>query len=64
MPKFESKAIFRAEYDEDIGLLQIWFQKSGPYDFCNVPSEIWSGLLEAESKGQYYNVMIRDKYAC
>lgn len=64
MPNFQSKAIKRAEYDEDTGVLQVWFPRSGPYDFCGVPTDVWEGLLQAPSKGAFYNLYIRDKYEC
>lgn len=64
MPNFKSKAIKRAEYDQDTGRMQIWFPRSGPYDFCGVPIEVWEELLQAPSKGTFYNSYIRDQYEC
>lgn len=63
MPFFNSTAISRAEYDTDRQLLRIWFVESGgPYDYFGVPQHIYDGLLNAGSKGSYYNDYIRDQY--
>jgi hypothetical protein len=64
MPKFNSTAIERAEYDGDTRVLKLWFVESGgPYDYYGVPRHVWDGLLAASSKGTYYNEFIRDQYS-
>jgi len=62
MPHFNSTAIRRAEYNN--GSMQIWFPNSGPYNFYHVPQSVYGGLLNASSKGTYYNNHIRDRYQC
>ncbi|AWN36535.1 KTSC domain-containing protein [Methylobacterium radiodurans] len=63
MPRFNSSAIERAEYDEPSSTLQIWFVESGgPYSYYGVPPHIFQGLCAAASQGQYFAVYIRDKY--
>jgi len=64
MPFFNSSAIIRAEYDPASMRLQIWFPDGGRYSFCRVPQYVWDGLLNASSKGSYYNSYIRDRYQC
>jgi len=64
MPVFNSTAIIRAEYNPETEEMQVWFPDAGPYDFCGVPERVWEGLLDAKSKGSFYNVHIRDKYQC
>lgn len=64
MPIFSSSAIKRAEYDSSTRRLTLWFPEGHSYDFCRVPGQIWEGLLQARSKGTYYNQHIRDKYQC
>jgi KTSC domain-containing protein len=62
MPYFNSSAIKRAEYDA--GRLTIWFPAGHSYDYCGVPESIWQGLLNASSKGTYFNNHIADRYQC
>ena len=64
MPYFSSSAIRRAEYDESSKTLSVWFVPSGgPYYYYGVPSSVFAGLLNASSKGTYFNEFIRDHYA-
>ena len=60
MPYVSSSAMSRVEWDN--GTLSIWFTGSGRYDFYGVPEHIYKGLLNARSKGTYYNDHIRDRY--
>ena len=64
MPTFNSSAIKRAEYDPRSMRLTIWFPEGISYFFCLVPAPVWEGLLNARSKGTYYNQHIRDRYPC
>jgi hypothetical protein len=64
MPLFNSSAIKRAEYDAALMRLTIWFPEGHSYNFCRVPEHVWDGLLNARSKGTYYNTHIRDRYQC
>lgn len=60
-----SSAIKTISYDESTQVMQITFtSQNQPYDFCNVPKHVFEGLLNASSKGTYYNTYIRDKYQC
>lgn len=34
------------------------------YQYCNIPSYIWSNFSTAESFGEYYNSNIRSEYGC
>ena len=63
MPYFSSTAIRQAEYDEHTQTLSIWFtQSGGPYHYYGVPVSIFQGLLNAGSKGAFFNDYIRDQY--
>lgn len=64
MPRFNSSAVKRAEYNHGTRELTIWFPEGQPYSFCNVPEAIFQGLCNARSKGQFYNDHIRDRYPC
>ena len=42
--------------------LVVVFHNSGRYDHPGVPEEVFRGLLNASSKGAYYNQNIRGRY--
>ncbi|GAB7526802.1 KTSC domain-containing protein [Paraburkholderia sp. 2C] len=59
-----SRAIRAVGYDARTMQMRIRFQQGHTYDFCRVPADIYQGLMDATSKGTYYNEYIRDKYPC
>jgi KTSC domain-containing protein len=59
-----SRAIRAVGYDARTMQMRIRFQQGHTYDFCRVPADIYQGLMDATSKGAYYNEYIRDKYPC
>jgi hypothetical protein len=52
------------EYDDDAGDLYITFTSGKIYRYLHVPSQIYEGLLDAESKGEFFNQNIRDSFVC
>jgi hypothetical protein len=63
MPRVESSAIARIEYDDRSKKLSVWFVGSGgPYDFYNVPRPVYHAFALAPSKGAFFNAYIRDVY--
>jgi len=62
MPLVESSMMLRVEYDEDTSELDITFKSGKTYRYREVPPDIYSDLLEAESKGEFFNEMIRDAF--
>ena len=42
--------------------LAVVFRNSGRYDHPGVPYEVYAGLMQASSKGRYYNRYIRGRY--
>jgi hypothetical protein len=62
MPRVNSSAMHRVEYDATTGQLDIWFNGSGRYSYYGVPDRIYEGLLGAGSKGSFFNDHIRDRY--
>jgi len=42
--------------------LRLKFRSGEVYDYSDVPAQIYSGLLAAESKGRYFNQHIREVY--
>ena len=56
-----SKAIVRGEYAPATRTLRLWFTSvpTKAHDFPNVPPEVWRGLCQARSAGNFYNRNIR-----
>lgn len=54
--------MYRVEYDEASRRLDIWFASTGQYSYYGVPLPIYLGLLNAPSKGRYFNDNIRDQF--
>lgn len=52
-----------AAYDRSQALLQLSFRKGISYQYSDVPAEVYDQLLLAESKGKYFNLHIRNRYA-
>ncbi|WP_201344633.1 KTSC domain-containing protein [Thiohalobacter sp. COW1] len=59
-----SSAIRAVGYDHASGRMKITFEQGDTYDFCGVPEPVYQGLMNAISKGAYYNDHIRDRYQC
>jgi len=60
-----SSAISAVRYDASSMRLYIRFTGGGlTYTFCRVPQEVYEGLMNAPSKGTYYDRVIRDRYQC
>ena len=50
-------------YDWDRETLRVTFSGSrASYVYFGVPSYVYLGLLQAPSKGRFYNAAIRDRY--
>lgn len=64
MLSVNSRAIRAVGYDPNTLHMKITFQQGHTYDFCGVTPNIYIGLMQAGSKGSYYNAYIRDHYRC
>jgi hypothetical protein len=63
MHPVESSSIRAIGYDEVAEELWIEFHSSpDPYVYFEVPPEVYRGLEEAESKGEYVNLVIKPSY--
>lgn len=62
MPALESSVISRAFYDAFARELDIVFTSGKPYRYFDVPSKVYRQLMEAPSKGEFFNDHIRDSY--
>ena len=62
MPNVHSSAMTFVKYDDDSGELDITFTSGKTYRYLNVPPEVYDGLLDAESKGEFFNQNIKDDF--
>jgi KTSC domain len=62
MPHVQSSMMTFVKYDDDAGELDITFASGKTYRYLEVPSEIYDGLLDAESKGKFFNDNIKDAF--
>lgn len=51
-------------YDAARRLLRLEYRSSRIYDYFNVPPEIYSELMKAESAGEFVNLEIKPHYDC
>jgi hypothetical protein len=58
----ESSTIASVGYDLTQGLLQLEFCSRAIYHYFGVPASVHDALLEASSKGSYFNRAIRGRF--
>ena len=58
----ESTLLASVTYDPDRTLLELKFRDGGRYRFFDVPAPCVQQLLEATSKGAYFNRNIRNRF--
>lgn len=59
----ESRTLAAVAYDESREALQLEFRSGAIYQYFGVPAGIHEELLDAASKGSYFNRVIRGRYA-
>jgi hypothetical protein len=62
MPKVESSMMKRVDYDELSKELDITFVSGKTYRYLDVSPEIYCALLDAESKGEFFNENIKSEF--
>jgi len=60
----ESSNLASVGYDHDTAPLAIEFHSSGIYQYSRVPQDIYESLMNASSKGAYFNNYIKERYRC
>ena len=58
----ESTTLVTVCYDEARELLQLEFCSRAVYQYFSVPSAVHQSLLDASSKGRYFNQAIRGRF--
>jgi hypothetical protein len=59
----ESTTLARVVYDDARELLQLEFCSRAVYQYFQVPATVHQSLLDAPSKGRYFNQVIRGRFA-
>jgi len=62
MPHVQSSVMTFVKFDDEAGELDITFTSGKTYRYLQVPAEIYDGLLDAESKGEFFNDNIKDAF--
>jgi hypothetical protein len=57
-----SSELRAVRYDDKALVLEIHFRNNHVYQYAQVPASIYEGLMAAESKGRFFNALIRNKY--
>ena len=58
----DSTTLATVTYDEAAELLQLEFRSRAIYQYFGVPVAVHAALLDAQSKGSYFNRVIRGSY--
>jgi hypothetical protein len=58
----ESTTLATIAYDEALELLQLEFRSQAIYQYFGVPVAVHGALLDAPSKGRYFNQVIRGSF--
>jgi KTSC domain len=59
---FDSSAIVRAAYDDELETLDLWYKGGDRYCYFDVPMEVYQALRSAPSAGEYVNREIKPNY--
>jgi hypothetical protein len=58
----ESSNIARFAYDEQSQVLKVEFKNSSQYDYFDVPENVFEGMRNAPSRGQYLAQQVKGIY--
>lgn len=62
MLRVKSSMMTDIDYDDERHELDITFVGGKTYRYLKVPSEIYDGLFDTDSKGAFFNEHIKDKF--
>jgi len=57
-----SSHLQRADYDSETRALQVTFRDGQTYEYAGVPYDVWLGLQNSGSAGEYHARQIRGRY--
>jgi hypothetical protein len=58
----QSTSLNAATYEGQDAFLELEFRNGAIYRYLGVPEQVYQELLSAESKGQYFNQHIRNRF--
>ena len=58
----DSSVLASAVFDEATNRLTVVFKSGRSYDFFDIPTDVWTGLKKADSKGRYFTQNIKGKF--
>lgn len=58
----DSSSLRSIGYDSRTETLEVEFSSGSVYRYAPVPSDVWTGLKRAESKGKFFQDFVRDHY--
>ena len=59
---FTSEALAAAEYETGREILRVAFHDQTAYEYTGVPAQLYEALVNASSKGVYFNRTIRGRF--
>lgn len=63
MPQVASSMISQIDYNAPARELHVTFTSGRTYIYAGVPGEVYFQFCRAPSKGEFFNTLIRDRYA-
>lgn len=60
----ESSNLDDVDYDPGDETLYVRFKTGAEYSYWYVPAQVYHGLINADSKGRYFQANIRGHYIC
>lgn len=60
----QSRLLAAVAYDHNRTILQLEFRGGSVYQYFQVPHQAYRDLLQADSKGGYFNRRIRNSFRC
>jgi hypothetical protein len=60
--RVDSSVLDIVDYDDEEHVLKVRFRSGRVYHYYNVPRAHFEALLQAESKGSYFNRVIRRRF--
>ena len=58
----DSTSVASASYEEETQTLSVVFTKGGVYEYSDVPTFIWKGMLDASSIGRYFKLNVANSF--
>lgn len=57
-----SSNLYSVGYEPEMSVLEIEFRGGRIYQYSNVPAQVYKGLMNAGSHGQYFHQRIKEVY--